>query len=147
MSARPDMGPRRSASSVWTLLGVAPQGARLHAALHDGFPAEVFGRLSEMTGLGREALRHTLHFAPSTLQRRLSAGRFNLDESDRLFRVIKLLDEAQRLFEGDLDAARRWMNHPVKALGGRRPMELMATSAEATEVYNLIGRLEHGVFS
>ncbi|MEX6038669.1 antitoxin Xre/MbcA/ParS toxin-binding domain-containing protein [Providencia hangzhouensis] len=36
---------------------------------------------------------------------------------------------------------------PVKGLGHLRPIELIATESGAIEVIDLIGRIEHGVFS
>jgi len=133
--------------SIWEVLNVAPRGAALYQALDAGFPAEVFPKLGEAAGLSRERLGRALDIAPATLQRRAKSGRFTRDESDRLFRLIKLLNLATDLFEGDADAAREWINHPVKGLGERRPVDMLATSAEADEVFNLIGRLEHGVFA
>ncbi|SRR5690625_5603480 len=133
--------------NLWKMLKIPPRGNALHEALDHGFRADVFSELTGLSGLGRESLAKALGFAPATLQRRMSRGRFTTEESDRLFRLIKLMSEAARLFEGDLDAARDWVNQPVKGLGGRRPVEMMPTSAEADEVFALIGRLEHGVLA
>ncbi|MHC9037670.1 antitoxin Xre/MbcA/ParS toxin-binding domain-containing protein [Cobetia marina] len=35
----------------------------------------------------------------------------------------------------------------MRGLGGRRPVEMVATTAGAEAVLDLIGRLEHGVFA
>lgn len=131
----------------WQILNIPSRGAALHEALEQGFSTDILAELSQLSGLSRERLGSALEFAPATVQRRLKAGRFNREESDRLFRLIKLMSEATRLFEGDIEAARAWMNREVKGLGHRRPVEMMATSAEADEVFALIGRLEHGVVS
>lgn len=133
--------------NLWQVLNIPARGAALHEALDQGFPADLLAELSNLSGLSRERLSSALDFAPATVQRRLKAGRFNREESDRLFRLIKLMSEAGRLFEGDLEEARAWMSREVKGLGHRRPVEMMATSAEADEVFDLIGRLEHGVLA
>ena len=49
------------------------------------------------------------------------------------------------LFEGDSEAARRWLNEPAKALGGNTPLQHLDTEAGAGEVQDLIGRLQQGV--
>ena len=39
------------------------------------------------------------------------------------------------------------LSKPVKALGMKTPLQYAATESGAREVENLLGRLEHGVFS
>ncbi|PWC16956.1 hypothetical protein DDT56_09335 [Brenneria corticis] len=43
--------------------------------------------------------------------------------------------------------AYRWLSLPVKGLGHVVPISRIATESGALEVLDLIGRLEHGVFS
>ena len=59
----------------------------------------------------------------------------------------RVFGRALELFEGDSQAAERWLSSPRAALGGATPLELAKTEAGAREVEALIGRLEHGVFS
>ena len=56
------------------------------------------------------------------------------------------LDMAVALFEGDIAAARKWLQMPQRGLGGETPLDFASTEVGAREVENLIGRLEHGVF-
>ncbi len=133
------------ASGFWQQLGVPPRGTQLYAALRKGLPYEVFERLAQYTDLNRSALAIHLGIAPATLQRRLKVRQFNAEESDRLFRLAAVYKAALDLFEGDTNATRRWLVEPVRGLGNHRPLEMLATSAEAQAVLDLIGRLEHGV--
>ena len=48
---------------------------------------------------------------------------------------------------GSLEQARRWFSNPKRALGNKTPMEFCDTELGAEEVTNLLGRIEHGVFS
>lgn len=130
---------------VWHLIGMPARGAKLHDALHKGLSFSVYGKLAELTGLEKKDLAKCASIAPSTLQRRAKAGRFNQQESDRLYRLVELLGAAAELFEGDLDAAREWLHKPALGLGGRRPVDMLATTAETEAAMDLIGRLEHGV--
>ena len=68
------------------------------------------------------------------------------DESDRLLRASRVFGRALELFEGDPEAARRWLGLPQPALGGATPLAFARTEAGAREVEDLVGRLEHGVF-
>ena len=58
----------------------------------------------------------------------------------------RIRNKAIELFEGDEDAADYWMSQPARGLGGRKPLDLVSTASGASEVEDLINRLEHGVF-
>lgn len=58
-----------------------------------------------------------------------------------------VFEKAVELFEGDVEAARRWLNTPNKALADTSPAKKAETESGAREVEHLIGRLEHGEFS
>ena len=82
-----------------------------------------------------------------TLIRRKHAGRLKPEESERLLRIINLHNKAIALFEGDRASAVRWLQTPQKALDDSVPLEYAKTEVGARAVEELIGRLEHGVFT
>ncbi len=47
----------------------------------------------------------------------------------------------------DHGRAIRWLKRPNRALGGIAPIAALDTELGAREVENLIGRLEHGVYT
>lgn len=132
--------------NIWQVLGIPSRGPDLYRALETGLPYRVYTDLASAIGLDRQSLAKVVDIAPATLQRRVKAGRFTQSESDRIYRLAQVFSAACDLFEGDEQGARRWINQPVKGLGGARPVDMMTTSAETTAVLDLIGRLERGVF-
>jgi putative toxin-antitoxin system antitoxin component (TIGR02293 family) len=62
-----------------------------------------------------------------------------------LIRGARIFAMTLELFEGDMEATRRWLTAPQIALGGETPIEYASTDLGAREVEALIGRLEHGV--
>jgi putative toxin-antitoxin system antitoxin component (TIGR02293 family) len=82
-----------------------------------------------------------------TLARRKEGGGLDENESERLLRLSEIYDAALDLFNGDKADAREWLLSPVRGLNNARPMDYARTDYGAREVRNLIGRLEHGVFS
>jgi putative toxin-antitoxin system antitoxin component (TIGR02293 family) len=68
-------------------------------------------------------------------------------ESERLLRISGVFERAVELFEGDIAAAVTWLTTPQKSLGRHSPLIYARTEVGAREVENLIGRLEHGVFT
>lgn len=61
-------------------------------------------------------------------------------------RVARLHALAERVLE-DAAVARGWLRAEQPGLGGRVPLALIRTEAGAREVEDLLGRIEHGVFS
>src|ERR1700676_1962727 len=82
-----------------------------------------------------------------TLARRKSTGRLTPDESERLLRISGIFEKAVELHEGDIAAAVNWLTTPKKILNHQSPLVYSRTELGAREVENLIGRLEHGIFS
>ena len=111
-----------------------------------GFPISTFERLQTEMALSAGDLATTTNIAMRTLTRRKREGRLHTDESERLYRISALYDRAVQVL-GDKESARHWFKTPKQALGGRSPLEYADTEPGAREVEDLLGRLEHGVFS
>jgi putative toxin-antitoxin system antitoxin component (TIGR02293 family) len=68
------------------------------------------------------------------------------EQSDRLARVVRAITRAEEAL-GDPEKATRWMRKENRALGGRRPLDLLASEAGTRMVDRVLGRIEHGVYS
>jgi putative toxin-antitoxin system antitoxin component (TIGR02293 family) len=112
-----------------------------------GFTFEAIEHLQRNTGLSVEHILDWLQISARTLARRKQQGRFLPEESDRLLRASRVFGRALELFEGDRDAASEWMFSPQPALGGETPIDVARTELGSREVENLVGRVEHGVYS
>ena len=82
----------------------------------------------------------------STMARRRKARRLQSDESDRIYRMARVLVKAEDVF-GDKSKASRWLRRPHPVLNGQVPLELLGTDFGARRVETLLGRIEHGVYS
>lgn len=130
------------------LLGLKTrETAELLERVEAGFPYRVFERFQRNIDLQVDELAHLVQIPRRTLARRREAGRLTAEESDRLLRASRVFGKALALFEGDAEAARSWLSTPAPALASRTPRDVSTTEVGAREVENLIGRLEHGVFS
>jgi putative toxin-antitoxin system antitoxin component (TIGR02293 family) len=130
------------------LLGIKVQNTtQLLRAIHKGFSFGALERVHKETGWPLEWLAVSIGMSPRTLTRRKTERRLTASESDRLVTVARLLSQAVELFEGDKNKAFRWFLQPNRALGNLSPLDMASTQTGAREVENLIGRIEHGVFS
>jgi putative toxin-antitoxin system antitoxin component (TIGR02293 family) len=130
------------------LLGIAPMDTpRLVERVEEGFSFGELEHLRQNMSLSREEMAELVQIKPRTLDRRKKEGRLHPEESDRLLRTSRVFGRAIALFEGDGEGALGWLSSPQRALGGAVPLEMARTEIGAREVEDLIGRLEHGVFS
>ena len=115
--------------------------------LEEGFSFDALERLVSHTGLSLALLSSVIGIPDRTLARRKAAGKLSPEESERLLRLSGIFEKSVELFEGDAEAAVHWLSTPKKALGYQQPLLYSRTELGGREVENLIGRLEHGVFS
>lgn len=114
--------------------------------VRDGFPYKVLANFQKSTKLPWAAISRFVAIPQRTLTRRQSQGTLQSDESDRVLRASRIFEMAVALFEGDTEAAGKWLQSSQRDLGGETPLDFASTEVGAREVENLIGRLEHGVF-
>jgi putative toxin-antitoxin system antitoxin component (TIGR02293 family) len=119
----------------------------LIAQLEAGLPFEALRRFEANSGLEPALVLSVLGIPERTLARRRTAGRLAPEESERLLRIGMVFERAVALFDGDVRSAVGWLTSAKKALGGETPLRYARTEPGAREVENLIGRVEHGVFS
>lgn len=110
-----------------------------------GFPFSRMARFQKATALPWDKVARFVAIPKRTITRRQNEGKFQPDESDRVWRAAAIFDRAVELFEGDVPAARQWLQTPQPGLGGEIPLDFASTTVGAQEVENLIGRLEYGV--
>lgn len=120
--------------------------AKLVAALRDGLPVRELDALQEALAVPMENLAPILGISKATLHRRKLGGRLGSAESDRVVRFARLMGKAAEVMESK-NAARAWLTSPQFGLGGSVPLEYAESEVGAREVEDLLGRIEHGVYS
>lgn len=118
----------------------------LRSAIREGFPKEVVGCVMDSAGLTLKDLSQGLNLSPRSLQRRVEQGRLARHESDRIYRLARIVALAKH-YIGDKDSAVRWLKRSNRALGGSAPLELMDTELGARSVENVLGRIAYGGIS
>lgn len=138
----------KSTSLVWRSLGLTIQSLdAFREVVHAGIGVEAYEHFRRAIEVSNEDLARVLAIPQRTFDRRRSQGRLKPDESDRLARLSMLFEYAVKLFEGNQERAAQWFRTPKRALDNTSPLEFADTEPGAQEVRDLIGRLEHGVFS
>ena len=112
-----------------------------------GLPYKSIDTFHKFTDLPVQEIAEAVQIPPRTLIRRKSQGKLQPDESERLLRISTVFEKAVELFEGNAAAAMRWLQTPQPALGNETPFDFARTEIGAREVEDVIGRLEHGVYT
>ena len=115
----------------------------LQAAIREGFPQTVVEEVMHAGGLTLKELATSLDLSPRSLQRRRREGRLARYESDRLYRLARIIALAKQ-YLGDDATATRWLRRPNRALGGSTPLQLIDTELGARAVENVLGRIAYG---
>lgn len=115
----------------------------MRQAIREGFPPRVVEQVMRASGLTLKELASALDLSPRSLQRRRSGGRLARYESDRLYRLARIVVLADE-FLGDHERAIRWLKRPNRALGGASPVEALDTELGARQVENILGRIGYG---
>lgn len=132
---------------LWQVAGLnTSDGVALVGQINDGLDGRVATVIADWAKMTQSDLRKMSGIPPTTYGRGLKA-RFSPDQSERLVRIIRVIDRAVDLFEGDKEEAQKWLKEPNRGLGWKVPAELMASETGAYEVMKLVTRLEHGVYS
>lgn len=115
--------------------------------VEEGLPVVDIVSFGKKAGFTTEELARLIQIPPRTYARRIAnKGRLKLTEGERAVRIMRLFDRAKQVFGTD-ENTRRWFNARLLALGRKTPLEYAQTEPGAREVENVIGRIEHGVYS
>jgi putative toxin-antitoxin system antitoxin component (TIGR02293 family) len=119
---------------------------QLREAVRAGLPyASLVAVMGEL-GLARTEAADAIHLPPRTVARRKKEQKLQADESDRLVRLARLAAQGADAL-GDKEKAATWLRRPNRALGGKIPLELLDSDIGVRQVEEVLGRIEHGVYS
>jgi putative toxin-antitoxin system antitoxin component (TIGR02293 family) len=115
-------------------------------AIREGFPPAVVEELMRASGLTLKELAGALDLSPRSLQRRRGSGRLTPFESDRLYRLARIVAIGNE-YLGDQQRTMNWLKRPNRALGGIAPIAALDTELGARQVENILGRIAYGGIS
>ena len=121
-------------------------GAVTIGTVREGLSIEVFKTVAANLEMSDRQLAGVLKISDRTLDRRLKHGVLSPEESDRLARVAKILQRAHEVF-GNAEKARGWMNTRLAAFEGETPLQRADTSLGASQVEDVLGRIDYGVYT
>jgi putative toxin-antitoxin system antitoxin component (TIGR02293 family) len=115
--------------------------------IRDGIKPKALDNLAGELHLKDSFLSEYLHMSHRSLQRyREKNKKLPMEISDQLVQIAWVYAHAVEVLD-DRKKAAEWIKRKNRALGNNAPIELMDTSAGINMVLDLLGRIEHGVYS
>lgn len=85
-----------------------------------------------------------LALSRKTLAHRRILGSLTPDQSDRLSRLLRTIEDAEATF-GDRAKAHKWLRRPSAFLDGEAPLDRLDTDIGTRQVEAMLGRIAHGL--
>jgi len=104
------------------------------------------GYIASLLGVTDKEMARLLNQSVATFHRQAKAGRLDAATSERLLLLGRLANYGATVFQ-DQGKFTRWLGRPLRLLGDRSPLDLMDSSTGVQLVDDILGRIEHGVFS
>ncbi len=102
--------------------------------------------LAERVEVSADDLMTVLGIVGRTAQRRWSEGELTAEESDRLYRIARIVHRAIEVL-GSQTGASRWLRRPQALFEGAAPFALLGSDAGAKAVEDQLGRIDYGIFA
>jgi putative toxin-antitoxin system antitoxin component (TIGR02293 family) len=117
---------------------------QLAERVREGLPFAALDAVMRRYQVPREVMCAILHLSLRNLPRRKERKLLSPDESDRLYRLARIIAHANQVFE-DADESAEWLRTPNTALGKQPPLDLLDTDIGVRQVDEILGRVEHGI--
>ena len=137
-------------SQVLAIVGKLPeyQIVPMHKMeiVKEGISKKALELLKDKARLDYDQLARALDVSRQTLINKKRNAKFNQEVSNKILALADIYSYGYDVFQ-DTERFNGWMFSENGALGGRVPFEMLNTYYGRLSVNNIIGRIEHGVYS
>ena len=131
-------------SGIDVPMSVFSDAAEFIQATREGIAGKVVSQAVDVIGQ-RDLFARLVGVLPENLQQVYRRARLGPVQSEALLDALRVFYRASTAL-GGLDAALEWLDQPIPALGGQRPLDLCETFIGRLLVQQAIARIEHGEF-
>lgn len=114
--------------------------------LEEGFTKNSYLKAKELTGFSHQDMAAVLSVSTKTLESKRGRDKLSDTASERLLKLAEVAASGIHVF-GSVELFREWLRRPLRPIGGKRPVDLMVNMYGLEVVKQLLGRIEHGVYS
>lgn len=114
--------------------------------VREGISGSVVKQAIHALGDNRELFVKLLETTPGNLHRFYKRKALSRADSEEVLDVLRVFYHTRQVF-GDGDKALRWLNTPIPALSGEKPLDLFDTFEGRCLVREVLRKVEYGEFS
>ena len=111
-----------------------------------GIPKKFLDKTMSLMKISLQEMSDILHVSERTLRRYDDKTILNTKQSERIVELTKLYQYGEEVL-GDITKFNHWMDSKILAIGNKKPKEFLDTSIGINMLKNILGRIEHGVYS
>ncbi|MBC7567722.1 MAG: DUF2384 domain-containing protein [Pedobacter sp.] len=116
------------------------------ASVKTGVSKDSLVSFKQAINVDYDHLSFVLGTTKTTLHKKQGNETFSPSISEKVIALMDIYRFGYQVF-GDHDKFNKWVQASNRALGNRIPLEVMDTIFGIDEVKNIIGRIQHGVYS
>ncbi len=117
-----------------------------YSKAHNGITKSDFIAVAAMTGLNLTEFSKFLPVSKRTIEKVKDQELLSPQVSDRVLQIATLYQQGIEVF-GNTSTFKEWMNSSIIALGDKKPIDFMNNGTGIAIIHDLLGRIEHGVYS
>ncbi|HEY4380818.1 MAG TPA: antitoxin Xre/MbcA/ParS toxin-binding domain-containing protein [Acidobacteriaceae bacterium] len=114
--------------------------------VESGVPVATMTDFVSASGVPLKDLYDIVIPARTLKHRRARREPLSTDESDKLTRLVRVFDQAVRVF-GDPDRARVWLQEPKRRFDNRTPLTMLRTDIGTRMVEEFLIQIDEGMFA
>lgn len=111
----------------------------------EGISMSIFQKIMDYTCLTTREMSEILPVSERQLSRYEQGHVLRKDISSHLIQLVELFEKGYDLF--GKDKFQKWIRSDIRVFGNDKPINLLDTSIGIKMVEDIIGRIEHGVYS
>lgn len=123
-----------------------PSEATLIALTRTGIAKSSLKHLAYVLGVTMEELSAYLHSSYRNIQRKKEDEILDVTKTEKVLELTTFAQKGIDVF-GSRNAFAQWLQSPLIALNGQEPRHLLDTTFGITLLSDMLGRIEHGIFS
>ncbi|MBC8048135.1 MAG: DUF2384 domain-containing protein [Fimbriimonadaceae bacterium] len=103
-------------------------------------------RVAQFLNITLDKMANILHISPRTVQRKKDTDVLSPYSSEQAIEVAEVIAKGMEIFR-DREKFNKWMQSEIRALNFQKPIDMLDTSFGTKLILQVLGRIEHGVYS
>ncbi|MEO9964559.1 MAG: antitoxin Xre/MbcA/ParS toxin-binding domain-containing protein [Reichenbachiella sp.] len=128
------------------IINIIKEPAVRYRKAYEGISKSDFLAIVATTGMNLTAFSKLLPVSKRTLEKIKDEELISAPVSDRILEIAALYEYGKEVF-GEREAFQAWLETDLLALAHKKPRDFMDNSSGLTMIKDLLGRIEHGVYS